>query len=356
MKTNTVVDFFLGSHSPQGFRGYFDALDAQPDLWLYLIKAGPGCGKSTMMKRLASAADGITERIHCSSDPDSLDGVIFSSPRAAVLDATAPHTLDPAFPGAKESVVSLYHTLDAKQLRACAGQIRALFGQCGCHQAAAGRSIVSAGMLLTEQRAIAARCVDSEKLRGYATRLAARCFPRTGRTGREQIRLLSAVTPQGVLVWRDTVSALCDQITVFQDEYGAAAFPLLAILRQAALDSGYEVYSCVCPLSAGSEVQHLLVPERGMAFVTSNRWHPMEYPGQKTVRCSRFWDANRLRCHKNRLLLCRKTVDGLLEQASASLRQAKACHDVLERYYVDAADFAAVDKVCAGLAAELGLA
>ena len=356
MKTNTVVDFFLGSHSPQGFRGYFDALDTQPDLWLYLIKAGPGCGKSTMMKRLASAADGITERIHCSSDPDSLDGVIFSSPRAAVLDATAPHTLDPAFPGAKESVVSLYHTLDAEQLRACAGQIRALFGQCGCHQAAAGRSIVSAGMLLTEQRAIAARCVDSEKLRGYATRLAARCFPRTGRTGREQIRLLSAVTPQGVLVWRDTVSALCDQITVFQDEYGAAAFPLLAILRQAALDSGYEVYSCVCPLSAGGEVQHLLIPERGMAFVTSNRWHPMEYPGQKTVRCSRFWDANRLRCHKNRLLLCRKTVDGLLEQASASLRQAKACHDVLERYYVDAADFAAVDKVCAGLAAELGLA
>ena len=157
-------------------------------------------------------------------------------------------------------------------------------------------------------------------------------------------------------MWRDTVSALCDQITVFQDEYGAAAFPLLAILRQAALDSGYEVYSCVCPLSAGGEVQHLLVPERGMAFVTSNRWHPMEYPGQKTVRCSRFWDANRLRCHKNRLLLCRKTVDGLLEQASASLRQAKACHDVLERYYVDAADFAAVDKVCAGLAAELGLA
>lgn len=356
MKTNTVVDFFLGSHSPQGFRGYFDALDAQPDLWLYLIKAGPGCGKSTMMKRLASAADGITERIHCSSDPDSLDGVIFSSPRAAVLDATAPHTLDPAFPGAKESVVSLYHTLDAEQLRACAGQIRALFGQCGCHQAAAGRSIVSAGMLLTEQRAIAARCVDSEKLRGYATRLAARCFPRTGRTGREQIRLLSAVTPQGVLVWRDTVSALCDQITVFQDEYGAAAFPLLSILRQAALDSGYEVYSCVCPLSAGGEVQHLLVPERGMAFVTSNRWHPMEYPGQKTVRCSRFWDANRLRCHKNRLLLCRKTVDGLLEQASASLRQAKACHDELETYYVDAADFAAVDKVCAGLAAELGLA
>ena len=355
MKANTVVDFFLGSHSPQGFRGYFDALAAQPDLWLYLIKAGPGCGKSTMMKRLAGAAEGLVERIHCSSDPDSLDGVIFSSPRAAVLDATAPHAMDPAFPGAKESVVSLYHTLDSKKLRVCAQQIRDLFEQCRRHQAAAGRSIASASMLLAEQRAIANLCVDSEKLHGYATRLAARCFPRTGNTGNEQIRVLSAVTPQGVVVWRNTVSALCSQITVFQDEYGAVTFPILEILRQTALDNGYTVYSCVCPLSEGGEVQHLLIPERGMAFVTSNRWHPMEYPGQKTVRCSRFWNTEQLRCHKNRLSLCQKTAAGLLDQAAASMQQAKLCHDELEKYYVNATDFAAVDKACARLAAELEL-
>ena len=47
---------------------------------MYLIKSGPGCGKSTLMKRLARKAEQQgqpIERVHCASDPDSLDGVVF---------------------------------------------------------------------------------------------------------------------------------------------------------------------------------------------------------------------------------------------------------------------------------------
>ena len=71
------ADFFLGCLSPTGFRGYFHELARQPGLALWLIKAGPGCGKSTLMKQLAARGRGVVERIHCSSDPDSLDGAIF---------------------------------------------------------------------------------------------------------------------------------------------------------------------------------------------------------------------------------------------------------------------------------------
>ena len=69
------ADFFLGCLSPTGFRGYFHELARQPGLALWLIKAGPGCGKSTLMKQLAARGRGVVERIHCSSDPDSLDAV-----------------------------------------------------------------------------------------------------------------------------------------------------------------------------------------------------------------------------------------------------------------------------------------
>ena len=47
------VDFFLGAVGPGGFRGYFEQLGAEPGIQLYLIKSGPGCGKSTMMRRIA---------------------------------------------------------------------------------------------------------------------------------------------------------------------------------------------------------------------------------------------------------------------------------------------------------------
>ena len=64
----------------------------------YLCVCGKsGCGKSTFMRRAAAA---LEERglesvyIHCSGDPDSLDGVIFPAIGTAIVDGTAPHGMD----------------------------------------------------------------------------------------------------------------------------------------------------------------------------------------------------------------------------------------------------------------------
>ena len=91
-----------------------------------------GAGKSTLMKQLARRAiqqGEPVECIHCASDPDSLDGVIFLDKRAAIVDATAPHVMEPDAPGAEEQVVSLYHTLDADALHAHADEVKRLFAQ-----------------------------------------------------------------------------------------------------------------------------------------------------------------------------------------------------------------------------------
>ena len=98
------VDFFLGATTPAGFKGYFEPLRREPGMQMYLIKSGPGCGKSTLMKRLARTAEqqGETvERVHCASDPDSLDGVILPARHKAIVDATAPHVMEPDAPGVR---------------------------------------------------------------------------------------------------------------------------------------------------------------------------------------------------------------------------------------------------------------
>ena len=50
-------DFFLGATTPAGFKGYFEPLRREPGMQMLLIKSGPGCGKSTLMKHLAQAAE-----------------------------------------------------------------------------------------------------------------------------------------------------------------------------------------------------------------------------------------------------------------------------------------------------------
>ena len=348
------VDFFLGAVGPGGFRGYFEQLGAEPGIQLYLIKSGPGCGKSTMMRRIAQKAGDPVERIHCSSDPDSLDGVILPRPFAAVLDATAPHTLDPAYPGAAEEVVSLYHTMDTKRLKANRAEIIALFRRCKCLQGRAARYISSAAELLSDSRRTAAGAADMEKAHAYANRLALRYLPRRGGEGRESIRLLSAVTPQGHKVFRDTIPALADTLVVFHDEYGACSSLLMETLRRLGLERGYHVVTCPCPLSEG-KIDHLFLPELRLAFLTSNSWHSMEFPDQKNIHCTRFEAKDRLRCRKKRLRFNRRAAADLLAQASAMQCEAKASHDELEAFYGAAVDFSAVDAAAAALNAKLGL-
>lgn len=90
-----VLRFLLGANTPQGFVSRFEGVADVEDGWrLLVIKGGPGSGKSTMMKRIAAALeteyDNI-EMIHCSSDVDSLDGVVVPGLKFAIIDGTPPH-------------------------------------------------------------------------------------------------------------------------------------------------------------------------------------------------------------------------------------------------------------------------
>ncbi len=175
-------DFFLGATTPAGFKGYFEPLRREPGMQMLLIKSGPGCGKSTLMKHLAQAAEQQgqrIEKIHCASDPDSLDGVIFLDQKRAIIDATAPHVVEPDAPGADELVVSLYHTIDAGKLASHRDEVKALFARNAALRGRAARYIASAGSLMLDSRRAEACSANFEKVRRYVKRLCTRLLPRT---------------------------------------------------------------------------------------------------------------------------------------------------------------------------------
>ncbi len=94
------VSYFLGANAPGGFYSLYSQLMPQARA-IYILKGGPGCGKSTLMKRVGARMEeaGVeTEYVLCSGDPASLDGLILPGLGVALVDGTAPHGGVPGTP------------------------------------------------------------------------------------------------------------------------------------------------------------------------------------------------------------------------------------------------------------------
>ncbi len=115
-----IQESFAAANGYSGFKSYFDTI-FNPSKFeqLYILKGGPGTGKSSFMKKLLnekSFSNFKKEAIYCSSDPKSLDGIIIDE-RVAVIDGTAPHECDPKLPGAVDEIINLGENWDVNLLK-----------------------------------------------------------------------------------------------------------------------------------------------------------------------------------------------------------------------------------------------
>jgi DNA polymerase III delta prime subunit len=84
---------FPGGNTARGFHSFYEYI-AGPDIRrIFVLKGGPGVGKSTFMRAIAREllSRGLpVEFHHCSADNGSLDGLVAPSLGVALIDGTAP--------------------------------------------------------------------------------------------------------------------------------------------------------------------------------------------------------------------------------------------------------------------------
>ena len=113
--------FFGAANGYSGFRSNFDRIFRGGNIKkLFIIKGGPGTGKSTLMRMIAERYHSKfdTTVILCSSDPKSLDGVLIhgNGKTVAIVDGTAPHILEAQYPGVLEDIINLGDAFDSMYL------------------------------------------------------------------------------------------------------------------------------------------------------------------------------------------------------------------------------------------------
>lgn len=172
-----------------------------------------------------------------------------------------------------------------------------------------------------------------------------------GRSGSVQQRFLGAVTHRGVLCLYETAQAQCQRIYELSDRYGLANELLLHLLA-GAVNGGYDVVACPDPM-APERLSHLLIPQRSLAFVTSDGACRFSGEAHRRLRLDAMTDEDLLHRSRARLRFSQKVSAALTEEAVASLAQAKAMHDQLEGLYHPFVDFARVDSMAREIAREI---
>ena len=354
-----VLRYFLGSSSPQGYVSRPDQL-GEPGGWrCWVVQGGAAASRSAVIARARRAMEGrdaLVEELVCSGDPSTLDGAIFPGCRVSIADGDPPHAIQPRHPGAYEEMVSLWGCLDRRVLWDAREEIIRLEREGERLERDARGYLYAAGALTGELASMGAAATDRGKLLAYARRLAAREFPRpAGKKGGEKVRLLSAVTPEGQLLLRDTVTAAAPRAIAIEDSWGAVANALLEALRDLALESGLEVVTCRCPLFPFTKLDHLLLPQLGLGFLTLNRGNARELTGltQRAIHATRFCDGARLRQRKGRAAFLRRAAAGMLDQAAEVLGQQREARRQLDRLLLSATDQDAVEAVASRVAKEM---
>ncbi|MEG1944068.1 MAG: hypothetical protein RR058_01415 [Oscillospiraceae bacterium] len=352
-----IYDYFLGSTNPDGFVSFFEQLlDLSAPFRTYIIKSGPGCGKSSMMKRMAnriSQAGFDLELIHCSSDPDSLDGVVCRQLHFAIADGTSPHVLEPSLPACKQEVVSLYDCIDSAQLTAGFLFLRENYEIYCENHIRAKRYACAFGKLFVDLRDTSSRYVETTKLHRYAENLAARTMPKKCCAGFESVRLSGAITPLCYIDYTKSNLDSLENVYILNDRYTSAGHMLMKLLRDRARLAGYDIVTSrnpFCPI----EIDSVLIPELSLAFATAGFFDPLYVSGAHTIGEKTVYSSDLELCRK-RLSFMQRASHELLNESGKYLAQAKAMHDKMESVYSANINFDLVREREARLLSELGL-
>lgn len=346
--------YFLGGNTPKGFFSYYDYLISQQEARkIYVLKGGPGTGKSTLMKKIGAWAEenGFdADYIYCSSDPDSLDGIVVPEMKIAMVDGTSPHIVDPKTPGAVDTIVHLGNLWNEKNMQKNKEEILGINSTISEKFNLAYEHLRAAGVLHGTISKIYGKIMKSEEINAVSEEIIyseIKGISEKG-TGFERRLFASAFCPTGYVSHACTLS--CRKKYVLQ---GNCAPVVTKRVAEAFVRYGYNTELFFNPLAPDSEILHIYVPELDTGIFTDELYGGVCAGNDPVFDLSKMLDRYLLDDYAEELDNCRRALNVQTEQACGIIKQAKALHDKLECCYIPNMDFAGINKIEQSIISEL---
>lgn len=338
--------YFAGANTAHGFEGLYSRIaDERTRERVYVIKGGPGTGKSTLIRKAVEAAakEGFAAELYfCGSDPESLDGAVLDG-RIVLLDGTSPHVRDMSYPGASSSLIDLSKFWDSGVLECARDEILARSTAKSACWDSAYRWMRAADTVNEEWMSHTERCFNREKASAYAGRFLKHLGkPASGESGHTEVCYTRAVTMRG-RCYLPTFENLAETVYAVSDMYGCAAL-FMELLAGRLASAGYDTVVSRLPVTGYAD--GIFLPSRKIAVVTSN-----PEAEHRTIHMTRFVHDGIPQEVRGQMRLAAKVEESCMTEALACLSRAAEEHFALEEIYRQAMDFSSLGrygrKICA---------
>lgn len=299
------------------------------------------------MKKLARRAEEqgfVTERYFCSSDTESLDGILIKGDNETVgiVDGTPPHQWEPALTGVRDEIVDLGAFWDRKLLVAQKNEIVSLSKKKSAAFKKAYDYLRACGNLRTVTDSLLLGAADLQKAESAARRLAEGV---RGDAGGTLPLTLRAIAMNGK-VSLDSFEKNAVKLYRVGQLYGVGGI-FMGKLLAALQNSGYalrQARSPVCPwitegiFVEGSATAFILSDDRNADTETDER------DSETYINPKRFISADALRQIRGELRYASKLYNDSESGALHALAEARVYHFLLEDIYKNAMDFKALSQ------------
>jgi len=348
---------FAGVSASGGFINFFDdILPLSSAKQRFFLKGSSGSGKSTFIKKIATkfeTAGFDCERFHCANDIESLDALAVPGKGLSIIDATAPHSLDPEIPIAIDKIIDFSQFIDESKIKPYMEELKSLQRSKKLLNKKASNYLAAVGNIYqanTLTKPIPNKALVNETLQIWLKFLDA--YAINGIYGQNRRLFLSALTPDGYVNFTDYYFKNCKIYGLCADMQENSAF--LAKLRDESNARGIDTISFHCPFATGS-LEHLYLPAAAVAFVTADKRFGYNGPVDETIDFVYSTNSKILskeagdNCYERDNFL----FDEMISAAVKSMNESRALHRRIEKIYEKTLDFKRVDKMTEKVIEEL---
>ncbi len=349
--TGKIRHYYAGGNTAKGFYSLYDSvLDGMERL--YILKGGPGTGKSSLMKAIGERFEekGVdADYLHCASDNQSVDGILFPEYGIGIVDGTAPHIIEPKAPGVIEEYVNLGVAWDSTQLRQHKDEVFILNREITSFFQKAYQTFAESLRAHDEIEEIYISNMNFTKANELTSELISLFFKEEvlSKSSTVKHRFLGAATPDGAVDYIQNLTEDVDKRYFIKGRAGSGKSTMLKKIANAGEEKGYDVEVYHCGFDPNS-LDMLIFREKGIAIFDSTAPHEY-FPDRDSDEIIDMYAACIAQDTDEKYAVdierTTKAYKDKMNEAISFLKEAKCLRGQLESIYIKAMDFSKVNEM-----------